>query len=651
MHERDTTKKILPFGRWLSTLDTHAVATSSPRFAEPSIVDGQLYWLQSVPDEKGRTTIMHRPLEGQTSPGSLLPRPLSAKSKVHEYGGGSYLVIDNTLFFVLGDDQQIYRADLFTKAKFSPKCLTRHGPESARYADLSWDPQQNGLIAVCEDHNESFPEPQTRLVCVHLDGTVSTIASGADFYASPALSPCGTQLAWLCWNHPNMPWDATELWLATRDENGGFSQLNARKIAGNGNESLFLPRFHATGDLYFVSDLSDWWNLYKFDKQQLEVQQPQAIPILEKKAEFATPQWTFRMSTYHFLDENTLIACCSSKGQWQLFSIDLSPSDVKVAALNHRSRILTSFSDVVANAQGIGVCIAASAANTPDLYVTENKSPLHAVLQNKAALNQQDISVPQSVSFTTSNGDQAYGFYYAPQNANYEAQATRAPLIVICHGGPTGATDTAFNPKIQFWTNRGFAVMDVNYRGSTGFGRQYRQALHANWGIYDVADVCAAANFAVAQGWADPEKLIIKGSSAGGYTVLAALTFTNTFKAGVSLYGIGDLETLVRDTHKFEARYLDTLIGSYPQERDIYQQRSPIHRVENISCPLLVFQGLQDKVVPPNQAQAMVDAVRAKGLAVDYVTFEDEGHGFRNAENISTMLHAELAFYQKVFNL
>lgn len=651
-----------PFGCWPSAISADLVAGKSPRLAEPRVHNGQIFWLQSLPEEKGRITVMSKPLDAppDQEPRSLLPRPLSAKSKVHEYGGGSYCLHKDQLYFVLADDQQVYRVDL-SSPQCEPEVLTssdcqfsRAEDNSLRFADLVIDPKGDQLLAVCEQHFlHIHREPVTRLVTIPLDasGQLGVLAEGDDFYSSACVSHCGRFCAWLSWRHPDMPWDATRLWLAERGGHGRFE--NAHPLMTDTTASRFLPRFSPGGDLYFVSDASNWWNLYRISAAQLGHSGASAEPVTHMEAEFATPQWTFGMSTYDFLNADEILATYTRDGNWYLASIALSDSGAITShqqAMDTQNAELTVIHGIHCH-QDTAVFVGASPTSSTAIYQW-HQSQMKPVLATESQLDAAEISVPQPFLFPTSAGsDTAHGFYYPPHNSRYHNHTDKPPLIVICHGGPTGATDNALNYKIQYWTNRGFAVLDVNYRGSTGFGREFRHALHGQWGIYDVEDVCSAARFAVSQGWANPEQLIIKGSSAGGYTVLAALTFSTDFNAGVSLYGIGDLETLVRDTHKFEARYLDKLVGEYPMERSEYQQRSPIHFVDNISCPLLVFQGLEDKVVPPNQAEDMVNAVRNKGLTVEYITFEDEGHGFRNAHNITTMLEEEQRFYQRVFGL
>jgi len=638
-----------PYGIWPSKISAAMVAGKSPRLAEPSIQQNRIFWLQTLPDEKGRIGVFMKNLQSQKPFDWVLPRPLSAKSKVHEYGGGSYCVNDNNLYFVLADDQQIYTTDV-TRATFSTELLTRSGDPNSRYADLCLDVHRNALLAVCETHSNVDQEPTNSIVSVSLtpDETIHTVASGADFYSNPEVSPNGEFCVWLSWNHPDMPWDSSTLWLCRRSSDGAFKQENAAVLFESSHESIFQPSFSPSGDLFFVSDKTNWWNIQRVRSEQLDKNPVQAETITQLEAEFATPQWTFNMTTYGFLDERSLLATYSKNGKWHLVSIELEDSH----RIEHLD--LIDFADIysLGAAHSQGVFIGSTTVSSPAVYRYENKH-LSAITDADSPIPHEEVSIPQAFEIARNENasDKVYGFYYPPTNSQYQALGSSPPLIVICHGGPTGATSSSLNLKVQYWTNRGFAVMDVNYHGSTGFGRAYRHSLHENWGVYDVEDIGAAANYAVEKGWANPDQLIIKGSSAGGYTVLAALAFSDTFNAGVSLYGIGDLETLVRDTHKFEARYLDKLVGPYPEEKDRYFQRSPINFIADIDCPLLVFQGLEDKVVPPNQAQAMVDAVRAKGHEVRYITFADEGHGFRNTHNIERMLDEELAFYRDIFQL
>jgi len=633
-------KTHLPSGSWPSAISADLVAGKSPRYSEPCIHQYEskerIFWLETQAHEKGRVAIMCHE-EGNTR--CVLPAPLNCRSKVHEYGGGCYCIDGNQLFFVLADDQRIYKADI-SQEQFIPEALT---PEEGglRFSDLIFDSQHKRIIAVCEDHaNEG--EPKNTLVSIPIDASlqVDVLAQGEDFYAYPRLDPTGTLLCWISWNHPNMPWGTTKLWLAEINHLGLLE--NKKHLVPQETASIFQPNWSPDGDLYYVSDINNWWNIYQLPKQELLSNKPTPKAITNLNAEFATPLWVFRMQTYDFLDSETLLTSFTQNGRWQLGKVFLPTKKLE--------KLDTKFDDISSiNAnKGSSVFIGAN-ANTAS-GIIKNIHKTQQLSNSQISINKENLSAPIAVEFPTSEGETAHGFYYPPTHESFDSEES-PPMIFICHGGPTGATSTALNLKIQYWTNRGFAVMDVNYRGSTGYGRDYRNRLNKRWGELDVDDMSAAADYAVAQGWTSKDKKIIKGSSAGGYTVLASLCFTNTFNAGVSLYGIGDLCALAEDTHKFEARYLDSLVGDYPEEQDIYIQRSPIHHVDKLSCPILVFQGLEDKVVPPSQAEAIVAAAESKGLPIAYVSFEDEGHGFRNPANIKTMLDAEHSFYCQIFDL
>ncbi len=637
------TKRV--YGSWPSSISTDMVIKGTPKLQETTVDEGRVFWLQTLPEEKGRVSIMR--YDGNQIQ-SILPRPLSAKSKVHEYGGGSYLIDANRIYFVLADDQRVYSADIESAENsiaFNPSPLIPENDErQLRFADLCLDKRHNRLVAVCEEHKSTAREPANYLATIDLDGSTGTrtLIEGCDFYASPKISPCGKWLCWLSWNHPDMPWDATQLWVAELKDGGepGTPLL----VAGNGNESIFQPNWSPDGELFFVSDRNNWWNIYRCPVPNAEVTQ-----VTSLEAEFATPQWVFNMSTYAFLNAKSIIATYYQSGQWYLSTLDISdPANTEIENID----VGVTSIDGISAADNRAAFIGASEKSLPAVYRFDGAfRSCTAINPLPLEIRDEDISAPCAITFTTTHNQEAYGYFYPPMNSRYHDDGALPPLIVTCHGGPTGATDNNLNLKVQHWTNRGFAVLDVNYRGSTGYGRQYRQLLYKNWGIYDVDDVCTAAEYAVAQGWADPDRLIIKGSSAGGYTVLAALTFRDTFKAGVSLYGIGDLNTLVQDTHKFEAKCLDRLVGDYERDRDIYEQRSPIKHTEKLNCPLLVFQGLEDKVVPPNQAIKMVNAVKQKGLPVAYVEYADEAHGFRNSLNVAHMLKAEQYFYGRIFDI
>jgi dipeptidyl aminopeptidase/acylaminoacyl peptidase len=462
------------------------------------------------------------------------------------------------------------------------------------------------------------------------------LVSGNDFYASPRLSPDGRQLVWLSWNHPNMPWDGTELWLATLDAGGRIT--DSRRVAGGKDVSIFQPRWSPEGKLHFVSDKSGWWNLYRWVEDRSE-------PAAPMDAEFGLPQWVFGMSTYAFASEERIVCTYADRGIWHLAWLDLDSGRLR--------EIGTGFTEVYQVQAGAGrvVFIGSSPSETASIVELDLPTGRMNVLRRSSgmAVEPDYLSEAQALEFPTAEGT-SHAFFYRPRNRDLAGPVDeRPPLLVMSHGGPTGATGNGLSMGIQYWTSRGIAVLDVNYRGSTGYGRNYRQKLAGQWGVADVDDCIAGARYLAQKGLVDGKRLAIRGGSAGGYTTLCALTFHDAFAAGASRYGIGDLEALTRDTHKFESRYLDSLIGPYPECRDLYRKRSPIHWVDRLSCPVIFFQGLEDKVVPPSQAEAMVGALRRKGIPVAYQAFEGEQHGFRRAENVKRALEAELFFYAQVF--
>jgi len=619
-----------PYGSWRSLISADLLTTGNVRLSEARQLDGRTYWLESRPSEKGRSALVE--LSDANGRRDLLPAPLSVRSKAHEYGGASYTVADGWVYFVLAADQRIYRMPLDGSV---PEPLTPEG--NFRYADLVVDSGRNRLICVQEDESREDREAIARIVSVALSGEKlpEVLVEGADFYSNPALNPAGDQLSFLQWHHPDMPWDATELMLATIDSSGALQP--PEKVAGEGDESIFQPQWSPDGELYFVSDRNNWWNLYRLGDAQ---------PVWQKQAEFATPQWVFGMSTYGFLNPREIFCTFTENGRWQLATIDLE--DGQATPLPHAG---CDFESISCD-DGRAVFISAAPAEFPAVSRYNSAFDTFEILASSSttALAPELLSQAQAVEFAV--GDRTvHGFYYPPCNPAFRApEGDLPPLIVFSHGGPTGATSAGLNLKVQFWTSRGFAILDVNYSGSTGYGRAYRDRLQDNWGILDVEDVCAGAEYLVRGGLADPRRLLIKGGSAGGYTVLAALAFHDTFSAGASHYGVGDLTSLARDTHKFESRYLDKLVGPWPQAEATYRARSPIEHIERLNCPVIFFQGLEDKVVPPNQAEAMVAALKQRGLPVAYITFAEEGHGFRSASSIKMALEGELEFYSRTFH-
>ncbi|MBA3804176.1 MAG: S9 family peptidase, partial [Acidobacteria bacterium] len=495
------------------------------------------------------------------------------------------------------------------------------------------------LICVREDHTQAGSEAVNTLVSINLEKSddVQTIASGNDFYSSPRLSPDGSRLAWLTWNHPNMPWDGTELWVGALDEDGTMSRRE--RVAGGIDESIFQPEWSPDGLLYFVSDRSGWWNLYRWRDNNVEA-------LCPAEAEFGQPQWVFGLSAYGFESASSIICTYIERGSSRLARLDTQTGKLGI--------IETPYADITYLRVGHGRAVFRGGSPTApativqlDLATGETEALRRS---NDLKIDRAYLSSAQAVEFPTENGRSAHAFFYPPQNKDFNApEDERPPLLVKSHGGPTSACSSTLSLNIQYWTSRGIAVLDVNYGGSTGYGRAYRQRLKDQWGIVDVDDCVNGAKYLTARGLVDGERLMIDGGSAGGYTTLCAVTFRDAFKAGASHYGVSDAEALAKETHKFESRYLDGLIGPYPERADLYRERSPIHFTDQLSCPVIFFQGLEDKVVPPNQAETMFEALRAKGVPVAYVAFEGEQHGFRRAENIKRALDGELYFYSRVF--
>lgn len=642
------------FGTWTSPITSAVIVGDAISLDQVQIDGNDIYWIEGRPREQGRCVLVrHRalpPLPGVSATDvpahtgateDVLPAPWNVRTRVHEYGGGAYLAEGGVVYFSHFSDQQLYQATADGVAPGTPLPL-RTG-DTARYADACLDRHRQRLIAVREVHGDTTREAINSLVAIDLAGVAPerTLVTGSDFYAAPRLSPDGTQLAWLSWEHPDMPWDGTCLWLANIGDEGTVQ--TPVLVAGGRRESICQPAWSPSGELHFVSDRSGWWNICRLRAGAVTPLQPMA-------AEFGRAHWNFGLCTYGFERNGNLLCSFLQDGSWQLARLDAVTLQMHRIAIPFRS--ITDLK--VGN--GFAVLIA-GAPDTPNSIVHIDldaalATPAVTVLQRAVSLKLDPafLSVPVAIEFPTTHARTAHAFFYAPCNPDFTAPPDeRAPLLVISHGGPTSSASATLNLAIQFWTSRGFAVVDVNYGGSTGYGRAYRERLYGQWGVVDVDDAIAAARYLVATGMVDPARLAIRGSSAGGYTTLAALTFHDYFKAGASYYGVSDLEALARDCHKFESRYLDHLVGPYPAQQATYVARSPIHFVDQLAVPLILLQGLEDKVVPPDQSQAMFDALNAKGLPVAYLTFPDEQHGFRRADNIRRAMDAELYFYGRVF--
>jgi dipeptidyl aminopeptidase/acylaminoacyl peptidase len=617
---------VAPYGSWRSPISSELIVRGVVGLEEVKLDGRNVYWVESRPGEGGRNVVVLRTPEGRTE--EVTPQPFNSRTRVHEYGGGDFAVHEGTVYFANFADQRIYRR----APEGDPEPLT---PENGRrYADMVIDQVRHRLIAVREDHTHPEHEPVNEIVAVDLEnGEERVLASGNDFYSSPRLSPDGRRLAWLTWNHPNMPWDGTELIVCDLDG----APENVERVAGGQDESIFQPEFSPDGTLHFVSDRTGWWNLYR---------EGRAEPLCEREAEFGLPQWVFGMSTYAFISPGRIVCSYTERG-----SSHLAILDTETGELDPIETPYTSIASVRAGEEGV-VFLGSSPIEPACVVRLDPSTGRHEILRRSGDLEIDSgyLSVPEPVEFPTENDRTAHAFFYPPKNRDYAApEGELPPLLVMSHGGPTAATTTSLAPEVQYWTSRGIAVLDVNYGGSTGYGREYRHRLDGMWGVIDVEDCANGARFLSERGPADGGRLMITGGSAGGYTTLCALTFTDTFAAGSSHFGVSDVEALARETHKFESRYLDRLIGPYPGRADLYRERSPIHFTEKLSCPVIFFQGLEDEVVPPNQAETMFAALREKGLPVSYVPFEGEQHGFRRAENIKRTLDGELYFYSRVF--
>lgn len=618
------------YGSWKSPITSDLLVAGITGLDAICLDGDDVYWLEMRPTENGRTVIMRQTATGEAV--DVTPPDYNVRSRVHEYGGGGYTVHQGTVYFVNFADQRLYRQ----RPGAEPEAVT---PEAGgyRYADGVVDERYGRFLCIREAHQPDH-EPVNTLVSLALDGQSGQVLhSGYDFYASPCLSPDGRYLAWLAWNHPNMPWDGTELWLAEMTADG---LENAQRVAGGIDESIFQPAWSPDGGLYFVSDRNNWWNLYCW-------QAGTVVAVYEMAAEFGLPQWVFDLSTYGFSGDGRIVTAYTQDARWYLATIGredgrFTPLSVPFDTI-HQVRVRGEF-----------VYLAGAAADRP-LVIAR----LHLVTgaldilrqSSRISIDAGHLSQPQTLAFPTENGLTAYALYYPPTNQAFMApEGERPPLLVISHGGPTSAANTQLNWGIQYWTSRGFGVLDVNYGGSTGYGREYRQRLNQQWGVVDVQDCVHGARYLVAEGLVDGQRLAIRGGSAGGYTTLCALTFYDLFQAGASFFGVSDVEALAQDTHKFESRYLDSLIGPYPAQRELYVSRSPIHFVDRMNCPLLLLQGLEDRVVPPSQSETIYRALRQKGIPVAYVAFPGEQHGFRQAKNIKRSLDAELYFYGRIFH-
>ncbi len=630
---------VAPYGSWPSPVTPRMLAVSSVSLSEPWIDDGAVYWHEDRPADGGRGVIVRG--GPWSTPVDVTPEGFNVRSRVHEYGGGAWCVRTGVVVFSHDDDRRLYRQDPHE----APVAITPDTGGLHRYADGRISAEGDRWFGVRERHAASgrVADVVNELVVLPVDGSRDplTIAGGRDFYSTPRISPDGRRLSWLSWNLPWMPWDGCELWVADLASDGSLS--DERRVAGrDGQESIWQPSWSPAGDLVFASDRSGWWNLERLADDD-------RVALYPAESEFGYPQWVMNETSFGFLDDGRIACWYGDRGVQHLAVLDggtgeLLDLDLPFSSFEHGPSIA---------AAGDSIAFIAGGPDIPAQVVwLDFGSRSVEVLRESLdmPIDASFVSIPRQIEFPTDGDVTSFAHVYAPTNPNVVApHGELPPLIVMSHGGPTGEATATLDLAIQFWTTRGFAVVDVNYGGSTGFGRVYRQRLNGNWGVVDTADCINAARFLVDAGEVDGERLVIRGGSAGGYTTLCALTFHDDFAAGASRYGISDLEPFATgDTHKFESRYEHSLVGPWPEAADLYRARSPIHSVDLLSTPMLLLQGAEDVVVPPSQAEVMVGALRAKRLPYAYLLFEGEQHGFRMAATIERAYEAELSFYGQV---
>ncbi len=624
----------LPYGAWRSPITSDLIVAETIGLGGVIVDGADIYWTESRPSEGGRNVLVKK--DG----GDITPASYNVRTRVHEYGGGAVTVRQGIVYFSNFADQRLHRL----APGGGPEPLTPEPSDGTRwrYADGVIDTARDRWIGVREAHSDERVDNTIVAVDLAATGPGHVLVDGSDFYAAPRLSPDGRNLAWLSWNHPNMPWVGTELWVAEIAADGGLAQ--PRRIAGGDRESIAQPQWSPDGVLYLIADRNGWWNLYRCDAAKDAV----VRPVCPYPADFCPAQWVFSQSSYAFLSATQLVCTYGEVGRTRLARLDIGTGKLTPLGLPY-----SEFGSIKTCAGKI-VCGVGSPTGPGAIAVIDPETGASDILRQSSASAadpalQRYFTAAQHLEFPTENGRTAFANYYAPHNPDFAAPPDeRPPLVVKCHGGPTSSASSSLSMGIQYWTSRGIAVIDVDYGGSTGYGRAYRERLAGQWGIVDVDDCVNAARHAAARGLADPERMVITGGSAGGYTVLAALAGRDVFKGGASYYGVSDVAALARDTHKFESRYLDWLIGPYPERADLYTERSPLSHIEGFDCPVIFFQGAEDRIVPPNQTEMMVDALRRRGIPCGYLLFAGEQHGFRRAENIKRALDAELYFYAEL---
>ncbi|WP_052398217.1 S9 family peptidase [Streptomyces sp. NRRL F-5123] len=643
-------KVALPYGNWPSTITATAVSAALPQLSSLQWDGGEIHWLEGRPDS-GRTVAVRHTLDGGTV--DLTADSTDVRSRVHEYGGGAMLVRERVLSYVEASDQRIYRQDISggvmgTAVPVTPR--TRPGTDH-RYADMRVLPASGGrLVGVRARHRRDGVVHDIVRIGRTPAEPPAVLVSGHHFYASPRPSPDGTMLAWLAWRRPEMPWTGTELWLGRLTETG---VTRPRRVTGGNGESVFQPEWSPDGLLHFVTDRSGWWNLHRLVESGVE-------PVVRVNAEFGWPQWTLDPAAYCFLSEGRLACIYNSGGSQRVGVIDLGTAsrrrgEREAGEVREVQELRLPYKTYLAVAGEKDQLYALAAAPDRPLAVirTDLRSGHHEVVHSPSVpVDERMMSQPENIALTAQDGRTVHGLFYPPAHPRYcGPTGTRPPLILVCHGGPTTQFLPEYRPGTHFWTSRGFAVLELNYSGSSGWGRDYRMALDGHWGLRDVDDCVQAARRLAALGKVDPARMVIRGGSAGGFTALATLAASDDFAAGISYFGISDLRLLRHTTHHFEAHLLDRLVGPWPGAEEEYRRRSPVESCESISVPVLFLHGHRDKVVPVEQSIWMAERLVARGIECRTVLFDDEGHGFARQENIIAGLEAELAFLSQVLKL
>ncbi len=655
------------YGQWSSPISAKLVAETASVPLSIAVSGKALLITEARPEEQGRVALLRYDL-GAPDPlveeadgegwsfrcEELLSAAHSVRSRVYEMGGAALCTQGDLLCFVNDSDQALYLGQCDGQRMRRMSAITAHAHR--RFAEPQLDVLRERVIAIEESHDPGHRAPPLhRIVAIGYGGCAGrshVLCRGQDFYASPQISPSGMQMAWLSWRHPHMPWDETSLWVADLDAEG--LPVRARRVAGGDGESVAQPRWDESGQLHFLSDRTGFWNLYRHEAEG-------PAPLCPRRADFCRPQWRLGQSSYCFLPEGDILCTFTEAGTWHLARLNSG------GELTIFRQPLTEFDQLV-SAPGGAALICGSP--TQPLRVARFDSGTAALLsprgvplgphgegldpptRSRQPLPKELFSRPAALRFPTADGAEAHALFYPPNNPEFAgSKGQLPPVLVRCHGGPTEQARSFLSLATQYWTTRGFAVVAVNYRGSSGYGRAYRARLEGRWGVADVEDCEAAVRYLASRGFVDGQRAVISGGSAGGFTTLCALTFGRTFAAGAVYFGISDLERLAAETHKFESHYLDTLIGPYPQCRNVYRARSPLHHRASVTCPIAFFHGLQDRITPPNQAREMVRALKERGVPVAYLEFPEEGHGFRQAETVRRTLDAEYSFYCMRFGL